>query len=145
MRNVPIGCLFACSLAGAGCLGQGGNVMLTISQAMNVSPAVTTYTAGNATANSDEIGVIHFTATSSGGELTMLIQGPLKQGDMVDLTVEHNQLSYDQLGAGWGSNGGMIAVDGIAPYNLRFVTVPMLPGSGAAKGNFVFNGLGTFE
>jgi hypothetical protein len=64
---------------------------------------------------------------------------------VVDLTVSHNNLSYDQTGAGWGSNGGSLAVDAVSPYKLRFLSVPMLPGSGTAKGSFVLTGSGTFD
>ena len=143
MRIARIGSLAALTLAG--CLGQGGTVMLTVSQAMNVSPPVANYSANNATAVPDTAGVIHFTATSTDGQLTVEIQGPIKQGDMLDLMTAHNNVSYDQTGAGWGSNGGMIVVDGVSPYRLRFITVPMIPGSGTAKGNFVFDGTGTFD
>jgi hypothetical protein len=138
-RFVPL--LFLC----AGCLGQGGSVMLTASMQMGVSPTVTGFSASNATGVTDDANVIHFTATSTDGELTLLIQGPIKQGDMVDLTVSHNNLSYDQTGAGWSSNGGSIAVDAVSPYKLRFLAVPMLPGSGTAKGQFVLSGSGTFD
>ena len=68
----------------------------------------------------------------------------VRQGDMVDLMMNHNFVSYDQTGAGWSSNGGSIAVDSVAPYRLRFVTVPMVAGSGTARGSFVLNGSGTF-
>jgi hypothetical protein len=129
----------------AGCLGQGGNVTLTVSQAAAVSPSVSGYSATNATANADSEGVIHFTATSTQGELTLLILGPLKQGDMPDLMSDHNTMSLDVGGAGWSSNGGQIAVDGVSPYKLRIVKVPMLAGSGTAKGSFVVDGSGTFD
>jgi hypothetical protein len=144
MRIARIGSL-APALLLAGCLGQGGTVMLTVSQAMNVSPAVGNYSASNATAVPDSAGVIHFTATSGNGQITVELQGPIKQGDMLDLMTDHNNVSYDQTNAGWGSNGGMIVVDGVSPYKLRFVTIPMVPGSGTAKGNFVFDGSGTFD
>ncbi len=128
-----------------GCLGDGGNVMLTVSQAMNLSPALSGYTASDATANLGVDGFVHFTATSSQGTLTMLVNGPLKAGDMVDLSAEHNFLSFDLTGAGFSSNGGRLAVDGVSPYRVRFVSVPMLKGSGNATGSFVFDGSGTFK
>ena len=140
MRN-----LLAASLLLTGCLGSGGNVTLSVSMAMGVSPSVTGYSATNATAVADGAGVVHFTATSSDGELTLLIQGPLSQGQMPDLMSEHNNMSLDVMGAGWASNGGVIAVDGVSPYKLRFISVPMLAGSGDAKGSFVIDGAGTFD
>ncbi len=64
---------------------------------------------------------------------------------MVDLMVEHNFVSWDITGAGWSSNGGMLAVDGVSPYKVRFLGVPMLPGSGTAMGSFMLDGSGTFK
>jgi hypothetical protein len=139
-------CLAACALVAAGgCLGDGGSVMLTVDQAMNVSPALTSYSASNATANVGVDNFVHFTATSPEGTLTMLLNGPLKAGDMVDLAAEHNFLSFDVKDGGWSSNGGMLAVDGVGPYRVRFLAVPMLKGSGTVTGSFVFNGSGTFK
>jgi hypothetical protein len=132
--------------AAGGCLGDGGSVTLTVEQAMGVSPPLSGFAASDATANTDSAGQIHFTATSKQGTLTMLVVGPtLMPGQMVDLAQEHNFLSLDVTGAGWSSNGGMLAVDGVNPYRVRFVAVPMLPGSGAAMGSFVLNGSGTFK
>ncbi len=141
----PARTLIGCTVLLAGCLGSGGSVTLTVSQAMSLSPAVTGYQASNATAVVDGTGVVHCTASSSDGLLTLVLQGPLKAGGSADLTVAHNSLSYDQTGAGWSSNGGTIAVDGVAPYRLRFVAVPMVAGSGAAKGSLVLDGSGTFD
>jgi hypothetical protein len=128
-----------------GCFGQGGDVSLTVSNAMGLSPAVSDYNASNGIANSDSQRIIHCTAVSRmGAQLTVQLQGPLKQGDTLSLVVDHNFLSLDQTGAGWSSNGGSVAVDGVSPYRLRFMTIPMLAGSGAAQGSFVLNGIGTF-
>lgn len=139
-------CLAALSLVAAGgCLGDGGTVMLTVDQAMGVSPALTGFSSTNATANTGSDGFIHFTATSPQGTLTMLVVGPVKQGDMVDLSAEHNFLSFDVTGAGWSNNGGTLAIDGLSPYRVRFLAVPMLKGSGSAMGSFVFDGSGTFK
>ncbi len=142
-------CLAAAALAAAGgCLGDGGTVMLTFDQQMGVMPAITVFNSSNATANQSSDGFIHFTATSSDGTLTMLIVGPIKAGDMVDMGQEHNFVSFDRAGApaaGWSNNGGMLAVDAVSPYKLRFTAVPMLGGSGAAMGSFVVDGSGTFK
>ena len=139
-------CLAACALVAAGgCLGDGGTVMLTFDQQAAVTPTVSGFNATNATANTSSDGLVHFTATSGQGTLTMLVTGPIHAGDMVDLMAEHNFVSFDAPGAGWSSNGGTLAVDSVSPYNLRFVAVPMLPGSGAAMGSFVINGSGTFK
>lgn len=128
-----------------GCLGDGGSVMLTVGQAMGVTPALSGYTASNATANTDSDGFVHFTATSSQGTLTMLVVGPLAAGQIADLAQQHNFVSIDIPGAGWSSNGGMLAVDGVSPYRVRFLAVPMLRGSGSAMGSFVLDGSGTFK
>jgi hypothetical protein len=139
-------CLAASALVAAGgCLGDGGGVMITFDQQMAVTPAVTGFNASNATANEASDGFFHFTATSSQGTLTMLIVPPIKAGDMIDMGVEHNFVSFDMTGAGWGNNGGTIAVDGVSPYRIRFLAVPMLRGSGSAMGSFVIDGSGTFK
>ena len=142
-------CLAAASLAVAGgCLGDGGTVTLTFDQQAAVTPAINMFTASNATGVETSDGEIHFTATGSQGILTMLIIGPLHVGDMVDMMNEHNFVSFDRAGtpaAGWSNNGGMVAVDALSPYKLRFLAVPMLPGSGAAMGSFVIDGPGTFK
>ena len=142
--------LLACSAAAAlvaagGCLGDGGTVSLTFDQQMSVTPAIANFNASNGTANADDQGFVHFTATSPEGTLTMDVIMPLDVGSMVDLAAEHNFLSFDIKGAGWSSNGGMLAVDGVKPYKVRLLTVPMLPGSGSAMGSFVLNGSGTFK
>jgi hypothetical protein len=139
-------CLAACALVAAGgCLGDGGTVMLTFEQQTDVSPAITGFNASNATANAASDGEVHFTATSSQGILTMLIIEPIKSGDMIDLSAEHNFVSFDATGAGWSNNGGMLAIDGVNPYRVRFLAVPMLHGSGGATGSFTLNGSGTFK
>jgi hypothetical protein len=140
-------CLAVAALAATGgCLGDGGSVMLTFGQEMNVSPTLTAFNATNGTANTDSEGLIHFTATSAQGTLTMLVLGPtLTPGTPVDLGQEHNVLSFDVSGAGWSNNGGMLAVDGVSPYRVRFLDVPMLKGSGSAMGSFVLTGSGTFK
>lgn len=142
-------CLAAAALVAAGgCLGDGGSVMLTFDQQMSVTPAVTGFNSTNATANQSSDGFIHFTATGPEGTLTMLIVGPIHTGDMVDMSSDHNFVSFDRAGtpaAGWSNNGGMLAVDAISPYKLRFLAVPMLKGSGMADGSFVVDGQGTFK
>jgi hypothetical protein len=143
-------CLAAAALVAAGgCLGQGGTVTLTFDQQSSVTPTISNFTASNATAvDSSSDGFIHFTATGAQGTLTILIVGPIKTGDMVDMMTEHNFLSFDRAGtpaAGWSNNGGIVAVDGVMPYKLRFLAVPMLRGSGDAMGSFVVNGSGTFN
>jgi hypothetical protein len=135
----------AALVAASGCLGEGGAVMLTVDQPTGLSPVITGFTATNATANRDSLGQTHFTASSSDATLTMLVFGSPAAGDTVDLAAEHNFLSFDITGAGWSSNGGMLAVDAVNPYRVRFLSVPMLKGSGAAMGSFVFNGIGTFK
>jgi hypothetical protein len=145
MRTLRV-CLAVGALwASGGCLGDGGTVMLTVDQAMGVTPTITGFNATNATVNKDSLGENHFTATSSGGTLTMLVIGNLEAGQMVDMSFEHNFLSFDITGAGWSSNGGFIAIDGINPTRVRFLAVPMLKGSGSAMGSFVFDGSGTFK
>ena len=141
-------CLAAAALVAAGgCLGDGGTVTLTFDMQQMVTPAITGFDAANATANTDSNGEIHFTATSAQGTLTMLVVGPLHTGDMVDLMSEHNFVSFNlpNSTAGWSSNGGMLAVDGVSPYKVRFEAVPMLVGSGNVTGSFVVNGSGTFK
>jgi hypothetical protein len=138
--------LAACALwAAGGCLGDGGTVNLTVEQAMGVSPPLSGFSATNATANFDSLGQTHFTASSSQGTLTMVVNGQPTAGEVLDLAAEHNFLSFDITGAGWASNGGMLAVDATNPYKVRFLAVPMLRGSGSAQGSFVFNGAGTFK
>jgi hypothetical protein len=142
-------CLAACALVGAagGCLGDGGTVMLMFDQQVDVMPAITGFNSKNATANTDSEGVIHFTATDANNNaLTMLILGPsLMPQQTIDMSMEHNAVSYDMKGAGWSNNGGMVIVDGVNPYRLRFEGVPMIRGSGAAMGSFVLDGTGTFK
>jgi hypothetical protein len=142
-------CLAAASLAVAGgCLGDGGTVTLTFDQQATVTPAITNFNASNATGVESSDGFIHFTATGAQGIVTMLITGPIHVGDMVDMMAEHNFVSFDRAGtpaAGWSNNGGVIAVDAVSPYKLRFLAVPMLAGSGAAMGTYVVNGSGTFK
>jgi hypothetical protein len=144
MQCARIAWIVATLTGSSGCATK-GDVSLTVSNAMGLSPTVSDYHADNAIANSDSQGIIHFTAVSAtGAQLTVQIQGPLKQGDMPSLIADHNFVSLDQPGAGWSSNGGSVAVDGVSPYRLRFMTVPMLAGAGAAQGSFVLNGVGTF-
>lgn len=131
--------------AAGGCLDKGGTVMLTVEQAMGVSPTVTNFNATDATASTDSETIIHFTASSKEGTLTMLVLGPLVVGEQISLSETHNNASFDVTGAGWGSNGGMLTVSGLAPYVLEFNSVPMLHGSGSAQGSFVFTGTGTFK
>jgi hypothetical protein len=145
MRTLRAALAAAALWAAGGCLGDGGTVMLTVDQSMGVSPPVTGFSSSNATANTASDGFVHFTATSSQGTLTMLIVGPLVAGQQVDLLQEHNFVSFDVTGAGWSSNGGMLSVDGLNPYRVRLISVPMIVGSGAAKGSFYFNGSGTFK
>jgi hypothetical protein len=145
MRILRAG-LAACALAAAGgCLGDGGSVMITFDQQMAVTPTVTGFNASNATANESSDGYVHFTATGTAGTVTMLIVPPIHAGDMVDMSVEHNFISFDMTGAGWSNNGGTVAVDGVSPYRLRFLAIPMLRGSGSAMGSFVIDGSGTFK
>ncbi|MGZ3439337.1 MAG: hypothetical protein ACXVDD_07465 [Polyangia bacterium] len=139
-------CLAACALVAAGgCLGDGGTVMITFDQQMAATPTVTGFNASNATANEASDGFVHFTATSGQGTLTMLIVPPIHAGDMVDMGMEHNFVSFDITGAGWANNGGTLAVDGVSPYRVRFLAIPMLRGSGSAMGSFVLNGSATFK
>jgi hypothetical protein len=145
MRAVLAGvAVVALELAG-GCLGGGGVVMLTVDQATNLTPPFSAFNASDGTANSDSLGVITFSATAPGQTFTMLVQGPIRAGQNVDLSVAHNVLSFDIKTGGWSSNGGMVAVDGVGPYRLRFLAVPMLPGAGSVTGSFVFDGSGSFK
>ena len=147
--RIVAACLAAASLVVAGgCLGDGGVVTLTFDQQSMVTPTITNFEASNGTGVQSDDGFIHFTATGAQGTFTMLIVGPLHVGDMVDLMTEHNFVSFDRAGspaAGWSNNGGMLAVDALSPYKVRFLAVPMLRGSGAAMGSFVVNGSGTFK
>jgi hypothetical protein len=139
-------CLAAAALVAAGgCLGDGGMVSLTFDQQSMVSPALTVFNASNATANTSDDGFVHFTATSANGTLTMLVVAPIHAGDTIDLMAEHNFVSFDVPGSGWSSNGGTLAVDSVSPDKVRFNAVPMIGGSGSAKGSFVINGTGTFK
>ncbi|HXU73223.1 MAG TPA: hypothetical protein VN947_28085 [Polyangia bacterium] len=146
MRTL-LACAAVASLfvAAGGCLGDGGTVTLTFDQQMSVTPTVVGFNASNATGTAETDGFVHFTATSAMGTLTMLTISPIHAGDMVDLMQEHNFVSFDISGAGWGSNGGMLAVDEVSPYKVRFLAVPMIRGSGSAMGSFVINGSGTFK
>jgi len=141
--------LAAAALVGAGgCLGDGGTVTLMFDQQSTVTPPITGFNASNATANDASDGFIHFTATSAQGILTMDVVGPLHAGDTVDMMTAHNFLSFDRGGtpaAGWANNGGTLTVDAVGPYKIRFNAVPMLRGSGAAMGDFVIDGSGTFK
>ena len=119
--------------------------MITFDQQMTVTPTITGFNSSNATANEASDGFVHFTATGTLGTLTMLIVPPIHAGDMIDMGNEHNFVSFDMTGAGWSNNGGSVAVDGVGPYRMRFLAVPMLRGSGSAMGSFVVNGSGTFK
>lgn len=119
--------------------------MVTFDQQNGVTPTITNFNATNATGTESSDHFVHFTATAPGGTLTMLLSSPLTAGEMADLTMDHNFVSFDISGAGWSSNGGTVAVDSLSPYKVRFLSVPMLPGSGSAKGDFVLNGEGTFK
>jgi hypothetical protein len=148
MRILRASLAAAALVAAGGCLGDGGTVTLTFDQQSTVTPAITGFNASNATANESSDGFIHFTATSAQGTLTMLVVGPLHAGDTVDLMTAHNFVSFDRAGtpaAGWSNNGGTLTVDAVGPYKLRFNAVPMLRGSGAAMGDFVLDGSGTFK
>jgi hypothetical protein len=145
MRILRASLAVAALVAAGGCLGDGGTVTLTFDQQSTVTPPITGFNASNATANEASDGFVHFTATSSQGTLTMLIVPPIHAGDMVDMGMEHNFVSFDITGGGWGNNGGMLAVDGVSPYRVRFLAVPMLRGAGSAMGSFVINGSGTFK
>jgi hypothetical protein len=142
-------CLAAALWFAAGCSSSDGTeVSLTFDQPNGLMPALTKFSATNGTATvgtTDK--VIHFLASSSQGTLTMDVQGPVTAGQTVDLAQEHNFVSFDlPAGAGgWGSNGGMLAVDGLSPYRVRLVGVPMLKGAGTVAGSFVFDGSGTFK
>ncbi len=142
-------CLAAAALVAAGgCLGDGGTVTLTFDQQMTVTPAITAFNASDGTAVESSDHFIHFTAMSAEGTLTMLVTPPINVGDSVDLSADHNFVSFDRGGApaaGWSNNLGMLNVLGVSPYKLQFVAVPMLAGSGAAMGSFVINGSGTFK
>jgi len=145
MRLLPA-CLAAVALALAGgCKTDNGSVLLMVEQPTGVSPPVTGYSSSDAVASPESTGLVHFTATSNQGTLTMEVQGPLVPGQNVDLGQEHNFLSFDVTGAGWASNGGMIAVDGVDPFRIRFLGVPMMRSTGAAAGSFAFTGSGTFK
>jgi hypothetical protein len=148
MRILRASLAVAALVAAGGCLGDGGTVTLTFDQQSTVTPPITGFNASNATANESSDGFIHFTATSPQGTLTMLIVGPLHSGDTVDMMTAHNFVSFDRGGtpaAGWSNNGGTLTVDAVSPYKLVFNAVPMLRGSGAAMGDFVLDGSGTFK
>src|SRR2546421_6751971 len=129
MRTLRASLAAAALVVAGGCLGDGGTVTVTFDQQSMVTPTVTGFNSSNATANESSDGFIHFTATSGQGTLTMLIVGPLHAGDSVDLMSEHNFVSFDRAGtpaAGWGNNGGMLAIDALGPYKVRFLAVPMI-------------------
>ena len=143
-------CLAAAAVLGAagGGLGNGGVVTLTFDSQMGVTPTITNFNASDGTGIEESDHFVHFTATSTQGTITMLITPPINAGDMVDLSAEHNVVSFDRGGApaaGWSNNTGTVMVLGVSPYKLQFQAVPMLPGSGAAMGSFVINGSGTFK
>ncbi len=132
--------------ATGGCGGDGGDVALTVSQAMTLTPSFDKFNASNGTVLNGSDGVAHFTASSSTGTLTMDVQGPLVAGNTYKLDEAHAFVSFNVNSAdGWSSNGGQLAVDGLDPDRVRFISVPMLVGSGAVTGSFVFDGSGIFK
>lgn len=146
MRTARIAAALALLGAAGGCLGDGGDLTLTVSQAVSMSPSFGQLNASNAQANVGSSGVVYFTASSKAGALRLALTGPLAAGDALDLSGPTNLLTLDvTTSGGWQSGGGRVAVDGIEPYRLRFVGIPMRADAGDVSGSFVFDGSGTFR
>ena len=142
----------ALMLAGAagGCSSDGGQVMLTVSQAASLTPAFTQLVAGNGVAVVDSAAVVHFSASAPAGILTIDIQGPLAAGDVLPLVAPGAVVGLavqpsSGFSGGWSGGGGQLDVDGIDPYRLRFVSIPMRVASGSVTGTFIFDGSGSFK
>ncbi len=150
MRTLRVAAAITLLGAAGGCSSDGGEVMLTVSQAMSMAPSFAQLTAGNGVAVVDSVGVVHFSASAPAGILTIDIQGPLAGGDMLPLTAPSAAVSFtvrptSGFSGGWSGGGGQLAVDGIDPYRLRFVSIPMRVASGSVTGTFLFDGSGSFK
>jgi hypothetical protein len=136
--------LFAVALTG--CAADGGHVTLNIDRAQDVRPPFTGFDAGDGTATHDSRNVVTFTATSERAALTVRIQGPLAPGAEIRLgQADLDELRFAIGDAVWAAGGGLLEVDGVNPYRVRFVGVPMRAVAGLAAGTFVFDGAGTFK
>jgi hypothetical protein len=136
----------AFAVALMGCSADGGYVTLNVDRAHDVAPAVGGFDAGDGTATADSRNVVTFTASSDRARLTVRIDGPLAAGAEVRLgQAERDELRFAIGDAVWVAGGGLVEVDGVAPYRVRFVGVPMRAEGGLAAGSFVFDGAGTFK
>jgi hypothetical protein len=144
-RTTLLAALLFSSLSGCGSGNGSFAVQLAVSQAMNVSPTVIGFSSNAATVILQSDGYLHFGATAPQQTLTVVLLAPLHVGQTLDIAQDHNFLSFDELGAGWGSNAGSVTVNSVSPYNITMSNVQMLRGSAAAQGTFYFNGTGTFQ
>lgn len=131
-------------------MADGGVVMMTVSQAVAMSPSFPGFTAGNGVAISDSAGLVHFTASAPAGTFTLDIQGPLVAGDRLPLVAPSAAARFTVADPGaeagsWANGGGELDVDGLDPYRLRFVAIPMRVASGSVTGTFFFDGSGSFK
>jgi hypothetical protein len=82
--------------------------------------------------------------------LTLAIQGPLAAGDALPLVAPSAAALFTVDAAAvesgsWANAGGELDVDGVDPYRLRFVAIPMRAASGSVAGTFFFDGSGSFK
>jgi hypothetical protein len=112
-----------------------------------VRPSVGRFAAGDAVANSDSRNVVTLTASDDEVLLSARLQGPISAGAELRLgQAGVNELHWSMGAAEWVAGGGLVECDGVRPYRMRFVGVPMRAADGsAATGSFVLDGSGTFD
>ncbi|HEX8952476.1 MAG TPA: hypothetical protein VF945_11560 [Polyangia bacterium] len=122
-----------------------GAVLLHLNARSDASTAPATYSSSTAAAAFAPDGLVTLTATSNQGVVTLLLAGPLGQGDMIALPPAEERVHFQIRDDGWGNQGGTIEVLSVNPVIVSFVGVPMVARAGAATGSFVFDGGGTFR
>ncbi|MCU1282380.1 MAG: hypothetical protein JWM53_5926 [bacterium] len=122
-----------------------GAVLLHLDQRSDVASLPATYSSSTAAVALTGDGLVHLTATSNQGVLTVLFVGPLIEGSTVELPPDDERLHFTIDAADWANRGGTLIVLSTSPAIVSFVGVPMEARSGAAVGSFVFDGGGTFR
>jgi hypothetical protein len=147
MKAVPWGlALGLVAAAVAGCRPDDtGAVLLHLDARTDGSSAPATYSSSTAGAGFSADGLVHLLATSNQGVLTLLLVGPLVEGSTVELPPDVERLHFAIADSDWGNRGGTLVVLSLDPVIVQFVGVPMEARSGAAVGNFFFDGGGTFR
>lgn len=132
--------------AASGCIsGDDGSVLLHFTEAVDLSPPLTTYGSSTAAVSFSADGPVLLSATSNQGLLHVLVPGPLVNGATINLPADEERVQFMFNGAAWGNRGGTLFVLSVNPVVVRLDGVPMVAGSGGAVGSFVFQGSGTFR